>query len=364
MSDVNRDKNGNIFKRTAFKVLTPKILKPRPSGQGSKELMSVPGFIREKIIMRMAREGGRRAQKARKLGISPDQLPLTDPIWRKYQNLSISLEDFDISGCERDENLFDLGKEFVEHVHAAEIGPDDGISINDKVTLPRSFLLDSIHLAASQHCIYLQKKLGKPFQRSECPSPDERAKTFDGISEYYKPSIKNMTGKLKRRWSNFGIDKAQTDPTSDNEEGDDLSDGEEANNETEVNNTSSTTERSHTDPDFDIILAHLLDTPYSLDPLPSAYEYADSNDFGADVLWSFDTSSLLAFGVMAEEFISRMIDINLEKQKEVTTGATDSTEPIVFAETGVRDTVNQESELGGLEDLLNQESEEDENLLE
>lgn len=284
--------------------------------------------------MGTARESGRRALRARKLGVPPDQLPLPDPIWRKYQNSSIKVEDFDLIGCEKDDNLFELGKEIVEQVNAAEIGPDDGIPINTEITLPRSFLLDSIHLAASQHCIYQQKKLGRPSERAECPSPYERAKPFEGINEYYRTSIKIMTGKMARNWSKFAGNALSNGISNDTESissSSDESDAEEAENVTDLDPTSN---RSSSDPDFDTILKHLLEIPYSLDPIPPAYEYADSNDFGADVLWSFDTSSLLAFGVLAEEFIGRMIDIHLAK------GSQDSSENVEEAVVGDQNRVD------------------------
>lgn len=310
MTDNILGKSEKRQKRHALRILTPKILKPRP--EKTKELISVSGFIRERIIMGTAREAGRRAQRARKLGVPPDQLPLPDPIWKKYINSSVKVEDFDIFGCEKDSNLFELGKEIVEQVNAAEIGPDDGIPINSEITLPRSFLLDSIHLAASQHCIYLQKKPGKPSERTECPSPYERAKPFEGINEYYRTSIKTMTGKMMKNWLKFGASGSGNNILNDNESissDEDESEPEEAGNVAEL----APTARSPSDPDFETILKHLLEIPYSLEPKPPAYEYAESNDFGADALWSFDTTSLLAFGVLAEEFIGRMIDIYLEK---------------------------------------------------
>lgn len=301
----NKSKDWKSFKRQAFKILTPKILKPRSEGQ--KQLISISGFIRERIIMRAARESSKRAQKARKLDIPLEEMPLPDPVWRKYQNQTLKLEDFDISGCDKDDNLFEFGQEFVELVSAAEIGPDDGIPINEKVTLPRSFLLDSIHFAASQHCLYMQKKLGKPWERSECPSPAERAKPFEGINDYYRTTVKIITGKMKRNWIKFGEGKSSNNSLS----GDESSDDNEEILVEDISDGNSVIVRSPTDPDFDSILNHLLDLPFALDPVPSAYEYPDDNDFGADVLWSFDTSSLLAFGMLAEEFISRMIDIHL-----------------------------------------------------
>lgn len=127
------NKDWKSFKRQALKILTPKILKQTRS-EGHKQLISIPGFIRERIIMRAARESSKRAQKARKLDIPLEELPLPDPVWRKYQNQTLKLEDFDISGCDKDDNLFEFGQEFVEQVSAAEIGPDDGIPINEKVT--------------------------------------------------------------------------------------------------------------------------------------------------------------------------------------------------------------------------------------
>jgi hypothetical protein len=314
--NISSSKNNN-YKRRSFRVLIPKILKPVSERLKEEELISVPGFIRDQIIMRAARESGKRAVRARKLDIPPDQLPLPDPVWRKYQYSSINLEDFDIKSCQKDDNLFEFGREFTEQVNAAEIGPDDGIPINEKITLPRSFLLDSIHLAASQHCLYMQKKLGKPIGRPECPSPTERAKPFNDINEYYRTSIKTMAGKMKRNWIKFRNKMPQNETESisndemSEEETEEVCDDNETKDSTENN-----AELLPTDPDFDKILTHLLDIPYSLDPVPSAYEYPDVNDFGASSLWSFDTSSLLAFGILAEEFIERMIDIHLAKEAE------------------------------------------------
>ena len=323
MTDNNLSSK-NTFKRRSLRVLTPKILKPLSDRLKEKELISVSGFIRERIIMRSASESSRRAQKARKLDIPPDQIPLPDPVWRKYRNSSLNLEKFDIKGCVKDDNLFQLGREFVEQVNAAEIGPDDGIPINEKISLPRSFLLDSIHLAASQHCIYMQKKLGKPIKRSECPSPAERAKPFNGINEYYRTSIKIMTGKMKRNWIKFRRDKSTNEPLnepvneplSDNELSNEEEEGEGLDDNEADNSAENEAVLSATDPDFDAILAHLLDIPNSLDPVPLAYKYPDVNNFGADTLWSFDTSALLTFGILAEEFIERMINIHLAKEAD------------------------------------------------
>lgn len=315
MTDNVPSRNYN-YKRISFRVLKPKILKPVSDRLKEEELISVPGFIRERIIMRTARESAKRAVRARKLDIPLDEMPFPDPVWRKYQNPSLILEKFDIKGCEKDDNLFEFGREFVELVNAAEIGPDDGIPINDKITLPRSFLLDSIHLAASQHCLYMQRKLGNPIKRSECPSPAERAKPFNEINEYYRMSLKVMATKMKGNWIKFRNNRPTnsngTEPSSENESSDEQ--GEEVLEYNE--STEDDAELLPTDPDFDRVLTRLLDMPYSLDPIPPAYEYPDVNYFGANALWSFDTSSLLAFGILAEEFIGRMIDIHLDKESD------------------------------------------------
>lgn len=294
------------------------MLKPVSERLKEKELISVPTFIRDRITMGTAREISRRALKAKKLDIQPDQLPLPDSVWKKYRNSSIKLKDFDIRGCEKNENLFDFGREFVEQVNAAEIGPDDGIPINEEITLPRSFLLDSIHLAASQHCIYMQRKLGKSIERSECPSPVERAKPFNGINEYYRTSIKIMTIKTKKNWIKFGKKRSANESSDIELSGDEEGETEEVLDDDETKDSNENESGlKPTDPDFDNIMTHLLDDiPQSLDPLPSSYEYPDANDFGADTLWSFDTSSLLAFGILAEEFIERMIDIHLAKEND------------------------------------------------
>ena len=330
---TNTAKNYN-YKRISLRVLKPKILKPVSERLKDEELKSVLGFIRERIIMRTARESGKRVVRARRLDIPLDQLPFPDPVWRKYQSPSLNLENFNIKSCEKDENLFELGREFVEQVNAAEIGPDDGIPINDKITLPRSFLLDSIHLSASHHCLYMQKKLGKPIERSGCPSPVERAKPFNEINEYYRMSIKVMTTKMKSNWIKFRNEKSsvntETEPRSDKESSDEGV--EEVLDEHESKDSAETvSDLLENDPDFDRILISLLDIPFSLDPIPSAYEYPDVNDFGANSLWSFDSSSLLAFGILAEEFIGRMIDIHLDKETE-NSGVEEITENVLNRE--------------------------------
>ena len=302
---------GKGFRRRALKVLTPEILYAKSKNNSNRAVKSVSAFVRERRIMTNAREISRKNRRARKLGVPIEEYPVSDPIWRKYQNLSVKIDDFDLNSCENDDLLFEFGKEIVEHLEAAEIAPDDGIPISSSLTLPRSFLLDAVHLSASLHCNYLQKQAGKPFQRSECPSPVERAKLLEGFSERYASTIKTLFQKTKKKWLAISNGSKPTEWSDD--ETTDI-ESELPVDEKSTSSDLSKTELSPDDPDFDAIVKKIIDVPEMLEAVP-AYDFQDCNEFGADGLWAFDTSSLLTFGVLAEEFISSMIDAHLEYNK-------------------------------------------------
>ena len=335
-------------KRSTLTVLTPELLEPPNSILPSKCKLSVSAFIREKKLQ-ITRELQRRYYRAKKLGIPVENCPLPDPIWRRYQNGGIRVHDFDLNGCENDEMLFDLVKEIVEDVESAEIGPDSGIPVNSEIILPRSFLLDSIHYAASIHCLHLQiKAASKPTNRLECPSPAERSKSLEGFSDRYKSTLKTLVKRTRRIWEG-GVDNkrakvkdndndknlkiilkdteidlnldADTDLDTDYSEIDQVTDLEcefnesvdsetikSGHSETALNNSKA----SKSTLNFDAILSRLLDTPEALSPVAAYENYANVNEYGADGLWTFDSSALLAFGILAEEFIGRMIDAHLE----------------------------------------------------
>lgn len=298
---------GKVGRRRALKVLTPEILYSKSKNNTNKTGQSVSAFVRDRRIMMNAREISRKNQRARKLDIPIEECPISDPIWRKYQNTSVNIEDFDLNSCENDDLLVEFGKEIVEHLEAAEMAPDDGIPINSSLTLPRSFLLDAIHFSASMHCLNLQRQAGKPFQRAECPSPIERAKSLEGFGERYVSTIKTIFQKTKKKWIAINNGLKSTEESDD----------ETTDIEPEPSiDEKSKYELSPDDPDFDAIMNEIIDLPEMLEAVP-AYEFQDCNEFGADSLWSFDTSSLLAFGVLAEEFISSMIDSHLEYNETV-----------------------------------------------
>lgn len=290
---------GQGSKRNALKVLKPDILRSKSKNNSNTNKKSVSAFV-QRQIMANAREISRKNRRARKLGIPIEEYPSIDPIWRVYQNSSVRIEDFDLTSCENDDMLFEFGKEIVEQLEAAEIAPDDGIPIDSSLTLPRSFLLDAIHLSASMYCIHLQRQTGKAFQRSDCPAPFERAKLLEGYGERYISTIKTLFRKTKNKWDAVSNGSKSTESSD-----------EEA---TDIEPEPSISEKSTVNPDvpdFDAIMKRILDIPEMLEDVP-AYEFDDCNEFGADGLWTFDTSSLLAFGVLAEEFISSMIDSHLE----------------------------------------------------
>lgn len=297
-NEMNRNPRG-FSRRPAFRVLTNDIL--RLKRRSNDKLKSIPGFIRQRRIMQSAQDAHKRNHRARRLGIPAEDCPLPDPVWRRYQNRSVKIADFDLAGCEKEEALFEFGKEVVKQVEAAEIGPDEGIPIDEHSTLPRSFLLDAIHTASSVHCLHLQTKTNRPTNRSECRSPAERAKPLQGRCNRYNSTMKSLLNVTKKRWINAS-EEAEESSTDESTE-DYLSDSDQ---ESEPSQT-----LSETDPDFGAILTKLLDTPSFLDPVP-AYEPTDSTSYAADALWSFDTSSLLAFGVLAEEFMGRMIEAHLK----------------------------------------------------
>jgi len=291
-----------------LKVLTPEILYSKSKNNSNRAGQSVSAFVRERRIMMNAREISRKNRRARKLGIPIEEYPVSDPIWRKYQNSSVKIEEFDLNSCENDDFLVEFGKEIVEHLEAAEIAPDDGIPINSSLTLPRSFLLDAIHFSASMHCLNLQRQAGKSFQRSECPSPVERAKLLEGFGERYASTIKTLFQKTKKKW--IAISKGSKSTEWSDDETTDI-EAEPSIDEKSISSDSSKYELSPDDPDFDAIVKKIIDIPEMLEAVP-AYDFQDCNEFGADGLWTFDTSSLLTFGVLAEEFISSMIDAHLE----------------------------------------------------
>lgn len=293
---------GKGGRRRALKVLTSEILCSKSKNNTNKTGQSVSAFVRDRRIMMNAREISRKNHRARKLDIPSEEYPITDPIWRKYQNTSVNIDDFDLKSCENDDLLVEFGKEIVKHLEAAEMAPDDGIPINFSLTLPRSFLLDAIHFSASMQCLNLQKQAGKPFQRSECPSPIERAKSMEGFGERYVSTIKTIFQKTKKKWIAINNGLKATECSDD--ETTDI--GPEPSIDAK-----SIYESSPDDPDFEAIMNEIIDLPEMFEAVP-AYEFQDCNEFGADSLWSFDTSSLLAFGVLAEEFISSMIDYHLE----------------------------------------------------
>lgn len=329
-------------KRSGLTVLTPELLEPNSTLPNK---LSVSAFIREKKLQ-ITRELQRRYYRAKKLGIPVENCPLPDPIWRRYQNGGIRVHDFDLNGCDNDEMLFDLAKEIVEDVESAEIGPDSGIPINSEIILPRSFLLDSIHHAASIHCLHLQIKANKSTDRLECLSPVERSRSLEGFSERYKSTLKTLVKRTRRIWEggdnnkrvkvkdnnlktvkdteidlNLDIDADLDTDYSEIELDDEVTDLECEFNESVNSNTitpddSETTlndsKASKSTLNFDAILSKLLDTPEALNPVAAYENYASVNEYGADGLWTFDSSALLAFGILAEEFIGRMIDAHLE----------------------------------------------------
>lgn len=297
----SRGKGG---RRPALKVLTPEILYSKSNNNSNTTGKSISAFVRDRRIMMNAREIKRKNYRARKLDVPIEEYPLSDPIWRKYQKASVNIEDFDLCSCKNDDLLVEFGREIVEHLEAAEMAPDSGIPINSSLTLPRSFLLDAIHFSTSMHCLNLQREAGKPFQRSDCPSPIERAKLLEGFSERYSSTIKTLFQKTKKKWIAIS---SGLNPASNGWSDDDTTDIEP---ELSIDEKSKY-EPSPDDPDFDAIVEKIIDLPEMLEAVP-AYEFQDCNEFGADSLWSFDTSSLLAFGVLAEEFISSMIAAHLE----------------------------------------------------
>lgn len=337
-------------KKHSMKVLTPEVLKLKTWRKGGPtgNQLSIPGFIRERMIMGNARIAYRRLRRAKRLGIPVEECPFPDPIWKKYHYPSVKLDDYDIEGCDNLEMLFDFGKDLMEQSIAAELAPDSGYPVNSSFSLPRSFLLDAIHSAASLHCLHSQRQAGKPVDRAACPTPLQRARPLPGFGDRYKTSLKVIFVKSKKKWhltakeyqESGGQDDAETEEEDQEDETESTENTESFDNleNTESNETTDNEEEGEEeeeeegeeeeqsefeyephpdDPDFDAILAHFLDTPQMLDPVP-AYDFstAQIDDFGADGLWTFDTSSLLAFGILAEEFCTQMIEAHLEYQKE------------------------------------------------
>lgn len=333
-----------------MKVLTPEILKlkTKPKGGSSGNLLSIPVFIRERIIMTNARYAHKRLRRSIRLGIPVEECPFPDSIWRKYHYPSVKLDNYDVEGCDNEDMLFDFGKDLIEQSESAEMAPDSGYPVNSSFTLPRSFLLDAIHSAASLHCIHSQKQAGKPIDRISCPSPDERAKLLQGFGDRYISSLKTIFVKSKKKWylteheyegEEQGESEGQEDEDSEQTEKsakspeNENSEHSESDDESSINNEGSVSDKENEeqaeyeyevhpdDPDFDAILAHFLDTPVALDPVP-AYDFSDRDvgEFGADGLWTFDTSSLLAFGILAEEFCSKMIEAHVKYEKEQESG--------------------------------------------
>lgn len=342
-----------------MKVLTPEVLKSRtwPKGGPDGTLLSIPAFIRQRMIMANARYAHKRLRRAKRLGIPIEECPLPDSIWRRYYYTSVKLDDYDVEGCDNLEMLFDFGKDLMEQAVSAELAPDSGYPVNSSFTLPRSFLLDAIHSAASLHCLHSQRQAGKPIDRAACPSPAERAKPLQGFGDRYKASLKVIFVKSKKKWHlnakehqeaqeeeeqedeaqevdedetenreplNFADEpepteeQETTNPADNIESNENMESAENSDIESDEEEESEFEYEPHPDdPDFEAILAHFLDTPLMLDPVP-AYDFSNDqvDDFGADGLWIFDTSSLLAFGILAEEFCAKMIDAHLEYRKE------------------------------------------------
>jgi hypothetical protein len=313
-----------VKKRPSLNVLTPEIVNSSQKQQeirqrNSTTKTSIRSFLRERKIMQVAREASRRNFRAKRLNLDPEACPAPDPIWRNYMNLSVDAKDFDIEGCENDLMLYEFAKEAAEQVHTAQIAPHEGfpiISGNDEsphsITLPRSFLLDSIHFAATQHCMNRQFKAGKAMERDLCPAPVERAKLLDGFGERYRSTIKMLMKKTKRTWTE--IEENADDSYNGNEDSSSTSETESLDSSFDDSSFGSTETSSMVSEDstsFDSILACLLDTPESLDPLPDAFDN-NPNEFGTDALWSFDASALLAFGILAEEFITRILKCHID----------------------------------------------------
>lgn len=276
---------GKVRKRkTQLACLTSDILHIK-SHVPPVNSQSITEFLRSRKYLKQARDVLKQKARAKKLGISVEACPLPDPIFNRYQEVSFNrniCEDFDIISCKNDKILFEFATEIAEQASAAEIGPDDGIPIGDGIILPRSFLLDQIHRAASKHCLFLHSQNGKEINREACPSPIGRSKNII-TNDQYKFSAKCILKRTEKYFENENKKKNSGGVVvvDKNEHGD--------------------------DPDFDAILNYVLETDEELEPLDYSFD-DDTNTFGADALWSLDTSSLLAFGVLAEEFIISEIE--------------------------------------------------------
>lgn len=328
---------GNAPKRPALRILSPEYLDSGSNSNLPDSGRSIHSFIRNRRLQ-LGVQYRKRIRRAKQMEAALEDCPPPDSLWRSYQNSSIEVEAFDLESCYNDSVLFEFTRELVDHAAAAQICSDQGIPIDSSITLPRSFLLDEIHLAASLHCLRLQEELGRSVERADCPAPFERIKPADRVN---RSTIKTLFNYTKICWLNpvkreasivpdesEGCgDDSDSDSNSEPEIKDKLSsssseDGEEAESEEESDSSFDWERGTRNDPNFDAICRRVLNNvPKFLEPCANYYDGSDR--FGADALWSFDTSALLAFGLLAETFMSKMIDAHFEKHGENSDGFMD-----------------------------------------
>ena len=162
---------------------------------------------------------------------------------------AMSPEQFNLTSCDRDADLFRLA-EYIQASTLPRVDWDEGFQLNSNGdTLPRSFLLDAIHEAATSHILFHHEH---EEESDTLQSPEERKEQM-----WSEEEMKRMDKSLKKAERAF--------PDGD-------------------------------DPDFRSLRKKLVENQVKLSPTEEE-----------DSLWSMDSSALLAFGWAAEAFIQRML---------------------------------------------------------
>lgn len=250
-----------------------------------------------------------------------------------------SLSQYDIAGCRNDKTLFKFGRQMVDALYETAGETDAGIPVDDGVVLPRSFVLDHIHRAASKHALFQQLQLGKSISRETFKSPCDRRRVTEYGGKSYRRKLKVLVQRSRQMFANeeeehlsgLHSDAATLRETSQIEElqpsremaGKDSFHAQVSQDahplhglQTSHSSPSSppvaqTPLLRNLDPDFDGILEELLEADDELssesDGEPAMTKADATGFYGTKALCTLDTSSLLAFGVLAEEYVRRML---------------------------------------------------------
>ncbi len=288
-------------KWAALRILTPDILDTRIP---KYEKDSVLNFKRLKKLEKQPLKEQRKQKVLLPLEVMKLKRHAFTQDWRR----SIDLNSFAEEDWER----------LMDYIYSCNAFPDadwdEGMRVGaDDEHLPRSFLLDAIHEAASEHCLFKHLVAGKSVARSDCPSPADR-KLVDESNNDFVQRARVIIGRAQKAFQILDeqriagrLQKPEIKEIKELAEDENILDEVDKKAKAfESQIISTLTPTTHANPDFKTLSRLVAEEAASLQPV-DAYQFEEDEEFGADALWTLDSSALLAFGWAAEAFIERMV---------------------------------------------------------